>query len=126
MIPSQDGLNSTMPPPLGNNNNNNNNNNNQYNLLLHTPLMTMTMSTPQHQGIINYNPQIFTNNGSSINNDGNSSTTSSSNSQEIPPDGLFNYGSTPQGISMFHSGHTGGHSLHSFNQSRSTTGTTDT
>ena len=89
------------------------------------PLMTMTMSTPQHQGIINYNPQIFTNNGSSINNDGNSSTTSSSNSQETSPDGLFNYGSTPQGISMFQSGHTGGHSLHSFNQSRSTTGTTD-
>lgn len=122
MIPSQDGSNSTMPPPLGKQQQQQQSV--QF-IASQFPLMTMTMSTPQHQGIINYNPQIFTNNGSSINNDGNSSTTSSSNSQETSPDGLFNYGSTPQGISMFQSGHTGGHSLHSFNQSRSTTGTTD-
>ncbi|RCK67183.1 hypothetical protein Cantr_02668 [Candida viswanathii] len=51
------------------------------------PMMSMTMSTPQHQGIVNYTPQLY-------NADGTATTTS--------PDALYAYGSTtPQGISIY-------------------------
>lgn len=54
------------------------------------PMMTMTMSTPQHQGIINYNPQLYSSTG-----DNNTS-----------PDALYtfatNTSTTPQGISIYH------------------------
>ena len=59
MIPSQDGLNSTMPPPLGKQQQQQQQQQSVQFIASQFPLMTMTMSTPQHQGIINYNPQIL-------------------------------------------------------------------
>ncbi|EMG50571.1 hypothetical protein G210_2189 [Candida maltosa Xu316] len=66
----------SMPPPLPGNNSS------KQNMAFASqqiPVMNMTMSTPQHQSVINYSPQMY--NGTS-------------------PD-LYNFGTTPQGVSVY-------------------------
>ena len=112
MIPTQDGSsNSTMPPPGKQQQQQQQQQSVQF-IASQFPLMTMTMSTPQHHGVINYTPQFYNTTTISESNIGSSTTTSgdgsgSSNgnsSQGTSPDGLYNYGNTPQGMSMFHNG----------------------